>query len=405
MFRKESSQLMSGKKYRVEYASCPSYEDKKQLRNAIEKVLAPQIADFGGSVSGKSLVLKPNWLAWRPGRKIDIACVHPSFTVETAKILIDAGAKKVSIMENPAVQTAPAIARSMGIDEELNKLGVDIFNFTDYAKTTPVEGMKFHNIEVAREHLPFDAMVNIAKAKTHAMMVLTLAVKNLFGMVKGSERMGWHLAVGKDFPKFADMLLDIYLAVRPQFNLLDAITCMEGNGPGSGTPTERRFVAGCSDALALDASVTPILGVDNLFILRNAEVRGLLPEFENSGEIPQRNPLVLPPPPGMFVEWGMPLPPFLKGIMRDIVISKPILDKKLCVGCGLCAKMCPPQSLKMKDGFPVFDLKNCIRCYCCQEHCPKGAITSYKTFPMKVSEKVEDIVRSFFGFGRGCRGK
>jgi len=387
---------MEHKKIAVYYAKCASY-DPAELRTALKKVIAPQIEEFGG-VSGKKILLKPNWLAYRKAN--DIAAVHPAVSVEAAKLFLDAGAKKVSLMENPAVQTAPSIAKSMGMADEFERLGVEVHNFTDYARIPVVEGVRFQHIDAAREYMEFDAMVNIAKAKTHAMMTLTLCVKNLFGLVKGSERMGWHLAVGKDFPMFADMLLDMYLVMRPQFNILDAVTCMEGNGPGSGDPTERNFVAGSSDALALDASVSPLFGEDNLLLVRRAVERQILPQFEEMGEIPEKKPFVLPDPPGIFAKWGCPLPPFMENILRKVVISKPILKKDLCIGCRLCEKMCPPQSLKMVKGYPVFDLKNCIRCYCCQEHCPKGAIHSKKTFPMKVADTVENGIRALFGTGK-----
>lgn len=379
--------------YKVSYAKTLNYE-AANLRPALEKVFEEQLRTSGG-VSGKRIMLKPNLLAWR--HKEDIACVHPAVILETAKLFLDAGAAKVAILENPAVQTAPSILHSMGIDAELKKLNVASANFTDYRRLPVPEQVRFHNLELAAEYLDFDAVVNIAKAKTHAMMTLTLCVKNLFGLVKGSERMGWHLAVGKDFAKFADMLLDIYLTVRPQFNLLDAVVCMEGNGPGSGTPASRGFLAGCSDSLALDASVAEKLGVPNLLLLRNAAERGILPDFEDAGDIPEKNPLKLPDPPGILSEWGVTLPPFLKNVMRDFVVSKPKLNPDLCIGCGLCVKMCPPQSLKLAKGKPVFDLPNCIRCYCCQEHCPKGAITPRKTVPMKLAESFEDAVRALFG--------
>ena len=380
-------------KYDVFYAKSPDYS-RQNLKPALEKVLSGQIRNFGG-VSGKRIMLKPNLLAWR--HKDDIACVHPAVIVETAKLFLDAGAAKVALLENPGVQTAPSIIHSMGIRDDLKKMNVSVANFVDYRRIAEPDNVKFHNLELAAEFLDFDAIADIAKAKTHAMMILTLCVKNLFGLVKGSERMGWHLAVGKDFAKFADMLLDIYLTVKPRFNILDAVVCMEGNGPGSGTPAGRGFVAGCSDALALDASAAEILGVPQLLLLRNAAERGILPEFENAGDIPEADPLKRPDPPGIMAEWGVTLPPFLKNIMRDFVVSKPKLNPALCIGCGLCAQMCPPQSLKIVDGKPVFDLPDCIRCYCCQEHCPKGAITPYKTFPMKFAEKLEDTVRALFG--------
>ena len=212
---------------RVAYARCASYADRRILKESIEKALAVQLEDFGG-VSGKKIMLKPNLLAWR--RKEDIACVHPAFVVESARAFLDAGASEVAIIENPAVQTAPAIIKSMGIAGELAAMNVKVANFERFAKISPPENVRFKNIEAAQEYLEFDAVCDIAKAKTHGMMKLTLCVKNLFGLVKGSERMGWHLAVGRDFAMFADMLLDIYLTVRPQFNLLDAITCMESGG-------------------------------------------------------------------------------------------------------------------------------------------------------------------------------
>ena len=199
----------------VYYANCPDYTPE-HLKHALEGILPGQIDAFGG-VSGKRIMLKPNLLAWR--RADDIACVHPKLIVETARFFLDAGAKEVALLENPAVQTAPAIIRAMGIDEELKKLGVHVANFSDYKRLPLPPEVKFHNIELAAEFLEYDAVADIAKAKTHAMMILTLCVKNLFGLVKGCDRMGWHLAVGRDFAKFADMLLDIYLSVRPRFNI------------------------------------------------------------------------------------------------------------------------------------------------------------------------------------------
>lgn len=377
----------------VYYANCPDYTPE-HLQSALGGILPGQIDAFGG-VSHKRIMLKPNLLAWR--RADDIACVHPKLIVETARFFLDAGAKEVALLENPAVQTAPAIIRSMGIDGDLKKLGVYVANFSDYKRLPLPPEVKFHNIELAAEFLEYDAVADIAKAKTHAMMILTLCVKNLFGLVKGCDRMGWHLAVGRDFAKFADMLLDIYLSVRPRFNILDAVTCMEGNGPGSGTPVHRGFLAGSSDSLALDASAAAIFGVPNLLLLRNAEERKLDFSYENRGDVPPVNPLKRPDPPGILTEWGVFLPPFLKGLLRDFAVSKPRLDPSRCIGCGLCAKMCPPRSLKLKDGKPVFDLPNCIRCYCCQEHCPKGAITPHKTLAMRAAARVEDGIRALFG--------
>lgn len=45
-----------------------------------------------------------------------------------------------------------------------------------------------------------------------------------------------------------------------------------------------------------------------------------------------------------------------------------------CTGCGACARMCPTNSIEMKDNKPVWVNKVCIHCMACISRCPKQAI-------------------------------
>ena len=384
-------------KIRLAFAPCADYTPQV-LRPALEHVLHPQIEAAGG-VSGKSVMLKPNLLAWR--RDNDPQAVHPQFIVETAKVFLDAGASRVAILENPAVQTAPQILRAMGIADELKSLGVASANFTNYRKQPPLDAVFFRNLEIANEFREYDFVADLAKAKTHGMMTLTFCVKNLFGLVNGGDRLAWHLAVGRDYDKFADMLLDLYLVVRPTFNLLDAVTCMEGNGPGAGTPADRHFIAGGTDALALDAVAARILGVDpdTLHIIKRAKARGLFPAPEtvdNPDPLPVCEPLALPDRPVMDMaqlHLGVGIPKWMQKPLYKLMVVNPVLDPAKCVGCGVCVKMCPPKSLKLVNSKPAFDLPHCIRCFCCQEHCSKGAITPRMTRTMRFVKAVDRLFR------------
>jgi nitroreductase/NAD-dependent dihydropyrimidine dehydrogenase PreA subunit len=50
------------------------------------------------------------------------------------------------------------------------------------------------------------------------------------------------------------------------------------------------------------------------------------------------------------------------------------VDRKKCIGCGLCVKDCPSGHLKMKNGKAAVYLSGCMECGHCFAICPKKAI-------------------------------
>ena len=45
-----------------------------------------------------------------------------------------------------------------------------------------------------------------------------------------------------------------------------------------------------------------------------------------------------------------------------------------CVGCGMCAEICPDGIIKMHEGNPVWTEKSCTHCAACINRCPVSAI-------------------------------
>jgi ferredoxin len=52
----------------------------------------------------------------------------------------------------------------------------------------------------------------------------------------------------------------------------------------------------------------------------------------------------------------------------------PVVEKKLCIGCGNCVEVCPPQALTLDDAKVQIQEDICEECGFCAVECPVEAI-------------------------------
>ena len=53
-----------------------------------------------------------------------------------------------------------------------------------------------------------------------------------------------------------------------------------------------------------------------------------------------------------------------------------VVDRKLCVACGSCAKVCPKDAISLPEGiFAFVDTSKCVGCGLCAKECPATVIT------------------------------
>ncbi len=360
----------------VSVLACRSY-DRKALRAKIASLLEP----LGGMErfvprSGRVL-LKPNLLA--PASPDGVVCSHPAFVLAVADLVSDCGAK-VLIGDSPALVKATAVARRLGLLDEAARSGYEV---VDFREVLQVDGPNFRSLEIARDVLEADAVINLPRFKTHGMMVLTLAVKNLFGCVVGKRKGAHHLAARDSREVFARLLVDVAEVVSPALSILDAVVAMEGNGPQSGTPRELGFIAASAVPWALDLAGAWVTGYVPAGVPVLKEYAGRLAKERKILDIrtvvdPLEDFAVSDFERAETFSLSFSIPAWIRRPLARLVLPSPALLKDRCVSCGNCAEACPPGVIEMRGGRPRIDLSGCIRCFCCAEVCPVEAMVIRK---------------------------
>lgn len=338
----------------------------KLLKQIVGDMLDGQGGDW---ISPQSRVLiKPNMLM--PAQPALAIVTHPYVVRAVAEYLLDKGAF-VQIGDSQGVGTFRKLLGETGYAVALKGLDVEIRSFSDSVSVDI--GEPFGRIEIAKDVVEADMVINLAKLKSHTQMYLTLGVKNLFGTIVGLRKPEWHMRVGVDRQLFARLLVQIYEAVAPAFTLVDGILALQGQGPAkSGQPRNLGLLVGGANAHAVDKTICTLLGLDpqELLTCRLARELGVYDGVVHaSGDIhivedyqfPELNSLSLGPET-------------LNRFMRQYVIQKPVVDNNVCKLCGECWKVCPAQVISHNDKGIRFDYDGCIRCYCCLEMCLHGAL-------------------------------
>ena len=369
---------------------CESYDDAT-VKAALETVLAP-IGGLDWVTPDMTVGIKANLVsAMKPE---ECATTHPSLLCALTEMLRSRGAR-VIIGDSPGgvytaafvnhVYSASGMAACEAVGAELNHdLGV--------VDTAFPEARVLKSFTYTAWLNACDAIIDFCKLKSHGMMGMSAAAKNLFGVIPGTMKPEYHYRF-PNMSDFAHMLVDIndYFADKVKLCLVDAVEGMEGNGPTKGTPRHIGLLLASPSPHTVDAVCCRLIGLteDAVPTLLSARERGLLPDEVSLQTVGCANGQsgvdaytikdfehVAVRHGHLFASRGK----LISNLLGTLLTSRPKLKSSECVGCAKCANICPAKAITMENKKAVIDRDQCIRCFCCQEFCPTGAMKVHRTW-------------------------
>ena len=365
----------------VSISRCESYEPEV-VKAGLLAALAP-IGGLDWVTPGMKIALKVNMMMQVKPEKA--GTTHPQIAASLCELLVERGASVV-VGDSPGGPFSAAflagVYSTTGMRQVLNSGAKLNDNFAIQDVSYP-DGVSAKEFQVTSYIAGADAVIDLCKMKTHALMAYTGACKNLFGIIPGLRKSEFHYR-HNTHEAFANMLVDLCEWCKPRLSIADAIMTMEGNGPSGGTPRFMGAILASFNPHALDLAGAHLmnLSANDVPTLAAAVSRGLVPqEIGGLRVFGDLESFVIPDyqltPKQDVTLWGSKNPTIAK-LLSGMFASRPLIDRNRCVGCGECLRVCPASAITITSKKASIDKQKCIRCFCCQEFCPHGVIEVHR---------------------------
>nr|MDO8079979.1 DUF362 domain-containing protein [Candidatus Freyarchaeota archaeon] len=199
---------------------------------------------------GDQIVIKPN-IAYH---KDLYCCINTDLRVFDAVIRVaKEHSNKVLVVESDSTSNPAEIrmeqSGAMGI---VRKNNVSFLNLShDEIKEVEVHQQK---VRLPKTVLSAPYFINVPKLKTHENTVITVALKNLYGLLPEKSKAAFY------HPILDHIIPLINLAVKQDLIVVDGIIGMEGRGPIVGNPVEMNIILCGRDPVTVDSVAAHIMG-------------------------------------------------------------------------------------------------------------------------------------------------
>ncbi len=221
--------------------------------------------------AGDIVVVKPN-MGW--DRKPEFAATtHPVVMRAIVEECLKAGAKRVKVFDNPCNDPRRSYENS-GIPAALKAIeNVEVKQMEEERyKKTKLNGVALKEWELYSEALSANVFISVPIAKHHSLTRLTLACKNIMGIMGGNR--------GYIHREIEDALADVNSVVKSHLIIIDATRILTNHGPTGGSLGDVKVLnklIASTDIVAADAYATGLFGLKptEISITATAHKRGL----------------------------------------------------------------------------------------------------------------------------------
>jgi uncharacterized protein (DUF362 family) len=218
------------------------------------------------------VLIKPNICGGVPGK---IGTYTSIEAIEAMIKELEGKVQKISIGEsNSSMYLADKMFEINGIKDYANSMDIELVNLSEGPMIEiPIKGgYVFDKIKI-NQKLSEAKIISMPVAKTHCSTDVTLSLKNMFGILPRRKKGRYH-------KKIDPILADINKAFPPKLTVVDASTCLEGEGPFHGNSVELGLIVAGSNAVAVDSVMAKIMGFEpqEIMHIRLASELGLGPK-------------------------------------------------------------------------------------------------------------------------------
>jgi len=207
---------------------------------------------------GQPVVLKPNMsFARTPDFS---ATTHPLVVATVAQACLEAGAQKVLVLDH-TLQRAELCLERTGIQDACKSIaGVHVLALQErkfFREIKIPQGKVLERVEVMKEIVDGQVLINIPVAKSHSATGVSLGLKGLMGMIWDRESFHSQYNINQ-------AIGDLATVIKPQLTILDATRALATGGPGGpGEVKKPNLIIAGVDPVAVDSygvSIVPWYG-------------------------------------------------------------------------------------------------------------------------------------------------